>query len=190
MDQARTDIRRGGDGTTRATRATGGDDRPAAAAAVRLTTEQVWRHLAKASFAIISQVTPAGEPRSSGVMCKSVGRRLYVVVAPDSWKARHIEANPNVALTVPVRRGGVLSLVAPIPPATISFHGTAVVHPSGSTDIPQELASLIPPERRTSSRVVEITPEGSFVTYGLGVSLMRMQTPALSRARVPVTPER
>jgi hypothetical protein len=27
---------------------------------------------------------------------------------------------------------GVLSLVAPIPPATISFHGTAVVHPAAS----------------------------------------------------------
>ena len=32
--------------------------------------------------------------------------------------------------------GGVLSLVAPIPPATICFHGAAVVHPPGSFPIP------------------------------------------------------
>ncbi len=64
----------------------GHDGQPTAA---RLTTEQVWHQVAKASFAVLSQVTPAGEPRSSGVVYKTIGRRLYVAVAPDSWKARH-----------------------------------------------------------------------------------------------------
>ena len=36
-----------------------------------------------------------------------------------------------LAVTVPVRRGGILSVAVPIPPATISFHGAAVVHPAG-----------------------------------------------------------
>ena len=58
------------------------------------------------------------------------GRRLYVAVASDSWKARHIAASGRVAVTVPVRRGGLLSLLFPIPPATVSFHGTAIVHPA------------------------------------------------------------
>jgi hypothetical protein len=31
----------------------------------RLTTEQVWHQLAKASFAVLSHVTPAGKPRSA-----------------------------------------------------------------------------------------------------------------------------
>jgi hypothetical protein len=35
------------------------DGQPTAA---RLTTEQVWRQLAKASFAVLSYVTPAGSP--------------------------------------------------------------------------------------------------------------------------------
>jgi len=64
----------------------GHDGQPTAA---RLTTEQVWHQVAKASFAVLSQVTRAGEPRSSGVVYKTIGRRLYVAVAPDSWKARH-----------------------------------------------------------------------------------------------------
>ena len=153
-----------------------------------LTSDVVWRHLSRATFAVVSYATPAGDPRSSGVLVKAVGQRLFVVVGAGSWKARHIGASGRVAVTVPVRRGGILSLVAPIPPATISFHGRATVRPSDSAPIPDELRSLIPPERRAGSAVVEIEPEGHFVTYGIGVPLLRMRRPEASRARVPVTP--
>jgi hypothetical protein len=158
----------------------------------RLTTEQVWHQVAKASFAVLSHRTPAGEPRSSGVIYKTVGRRLYIATAPDSWKARHITANRRVAVTVPMRRGGLLSLLAPIPPATISFRATAIVHPAGSPQVRpllNELASLLPQERQASAAVIEVIPEGSFVTYGVGVSLTQMRDPAAARGRVPVTQE-
>ena len=36
--------------------------------------------------------------------------------------------NRHVAVTIPVRRRGLFSLVAPIPPATITFRAAAVVH--------------------------------------------------------------
>jgi hypothetical protein len=164
------------------------------AIAAHLTSEQVWRALARASFAVVSYVTPAGEPRSSGVVYATDGRRLYVAVASDSWKARHIAANGRVAVTVPVRRGGLLSLLFPIPPATVSFHGTAVVLPAGPVAgraVPEQLASLLPPERKASSCILEILPEGQFMVYGLGVSLTRMRNPAAARARLPVgTPQR
>src|SRR5215208_6488703 len=169
--------------------AAGDDARPMAA---RLTSEQVWHALSKASFAVLGYVTPAGEPRSSGVVYKTIGRRLYVAVAPDSWKARHIALNGRVAVTVPVRRGGILSLVAPIPPATVSFHATAILHPADSPQVRpllKELASLLPEERQASATVIEVIPEGAFVTYGVGVSLTQMRDPAAARARVPVTQE-
>jgi hypothetical protein len=159
------------------------------ASAARLTSDQVWRALTRASFAVVSHVTPAGEPRSSGVVYAADGGRLYVAVASDSWKARHIAASGRVAVTVPVRRGGLLALLFPIPPATISFHGTAVVHPAGPVAghaVPERLASLLPPERQASSCLLEIVPEGQFLVYGLGVSLARMRSPAAARARVPV----
>jgi hypothetical protein len=161
--------------------------------AARLTTEQVWHQIAEASFAVIGYVTPAGEPRSSGVVYKTVGRRLYVAVAHDSWKARHIAASRRVAVTVPVRRGGLLSLVAPIPPATVSFHGAAIVHPAGAPQVGsllKELGSLVPVERRASACLIEVVPEGAFLTYGLDVSLSKLRDPAAARARVPVTQER
>jgi len=74
-----------------------------------LTSDRIWRALAKASFAVISYVTPTGKPRSSGVVYAIVDRRMYVAVADDGWKARHIAASGQVAVTVPVRRGGIMS---------------------------------------------------------------------------------
>jgi hypothetical protein len=155
-----------------------------------LSSEQVWRHVARGSFAVLSHVTPTGQPRSSGVVYRTLGRRLYVAVAPDSWKARHIAVDGRVSLTVPVHRGGVLALLMPIPPATISFRGRAIVHPAGSPEVGpllDELGSLVPPERRTSAAIIEILPKGTFVTYGIGISLAKMRDPAAARARVPVT---
>ena len=81
-------------------------------------------------------------------------------------------------MTVPVRRGGLLSLVLPIPPATASFHARAIVHPAGAIDgdgLPAGLASLLPAERRATGCVIELIPEGAFVTYGLGVSLVGLE---------------
>jgi hypothetical protein len=153
-----------------------------------LTTERVWRELESASFAVIGHVTPAGKPRSSGVVYAVAGQRLYVAVDPLGWKARQITDGAEVAVTVPIRRGGVLSLVFPIPPATISFHARVTVHPAGSVSIgslPRQLARLLPPDRR-SVCLLELVPEGTFLTYGVGVSLQAMTNPAAARARVPV----
>ncbi len=155
-----------------------------------LTTEGVWHEIAKASFAIVGYVTPAGEPRTSGVNFKSAGSRLFVAVDPDSWKAKHIEANGRVSVTVPVRRGGLLTLLLPIPPATISFRAEAIVHPAcpigESTSLPKELLSLLPVERQTVVRVIELRPGGEFLTYGLGGSLMDMKRPEIAQGRVAV----
>jgi hypothetical protein len=157
-----------------------------AAAGPGLTADRVWHEIEKASFAVLSHVTPAGKPRSSGVVYAAVGRRLYVAVDPTGWKARQIADGAEVAVTVPIRRGGLLSLVFPIPPATISFHARVTVHPGGSVSIeslPKQLARLLPPDRR-SACLLEMVPEGTFLTYGVGVSLQDMTKPAAARAHV------
>ncbi len=163
----------------------GGPEQPGSG----LTEDEVWRAVASRSFAVLSYTTPDGEPRSSGVVYKLIDRRLYVAVAPASWKARHVARSGRVAVTVPVRRGGFLSLLFPIPPATISFHGEAIVHPPGSPELDwllEELGSLLPSERRTSASIIEIVPEAAFVTYGVGVPLRRMRDPVASRARLRI----
>ena len=86
---------RGATGTTR--------DRPVEQIPVgtpRTSEGQVWGDLGKASFAIISYVTPLGEPRSSGVVYAVESRHIYCAVAPKSWKARQISDGQEVAVTV------------------------------------------------------------------------------------------
>ena len=157
------------------------------AAGPRVTSRRVWAEIAKASFAILSHVTPTGEPRSSGVVYAEVRHHLYLAVAPNSWKAREIAEGQQVAVTIPVRRGGLLSLALPIPPATISFHARAAVYPAGTLDlatVSPKLASLVPKDRRAAT-VIELSPEGTFLTYGIGVSLKAMMDPATALAHVP-----
>jgi hypothetical protein len=48
------------------------------------------------------------------------------------------------------------------------------------------LSRLLPAEGREATRVIEIRPEGWFLTYGVGVSLTQMRSPVRARARVPV----
>lgn len=155
----------------------------------RLTTSEVWDQIGATSFAVLCHVTPSGEPRSSGIVYAVSGRRLYAAVAPDSWKARHIAADGHVSVTVPVQRGRFLALFMPLPPATISFIAAADVHPpdSPTTDhILRQLGSLVPHVRRGTVSVIEIVPEGTFLTYGVGIPLRSMRDPVLARARVPV----
>ena len=152
------------------------------------TSDQVWQAVAKASFAVLSHVTPAGEARSSGVVYATAGHRLYLAVAPDSWKARQIADGHEVSVTVPVRRGGLLSLVFPIPPATVSFKARATLHRAGSFDVGSlpALARLLPEDRRSSACIIELAPEGRFLTYGIGVSLKAMNDPVLACGHAPV----
>lgn len=155
---------------------------------VGLTSERVWKEVSKASFAVVSHVTPAGEPRSSGVVLVEKGKHLYVVTARQSLKARQIRDGESVAVTVPIRRGGLLSLVAPIPPATVTFMARAVLHPRGLSEIPQaseRLARRVP-KQRLSGIVIELVPEGAFRTFGVGVSLLAMMDPDKAEARVPI----
>lgn len=154
-----------------------------------LSTDKVWAAIDAASNAVLGHVTPDGAPRTSGVVYRSIDRRIYVAIAPDSWKARHIRADGRVSMTILVRRGGLLALLFPIPPATITFHGTATVHPADEPAmgaILDRLSGLLPPNRRASSAIVEITPQDSFLTYGIGVSLGAMRVPEAARTRVPV----
>jgi hypothetical protein len=151
-----------------------------------LTADDIWAAVSRASFAVLSHVTPAGAPRSSGVMYAVAGDHMYVIVAENSWKARHIREEGMVAMTVPVRRGGLLALFTPIPPATISFPAVATAHPAEIVDRLPVLARMLPPERRTACTVLEIRPIGHYVTYGLGVPLLAMRDTTRARARVPV----
>jgi hypothetical protein len=74
--------------------------------------------------------------------------------------------------------------------ATQTTHEQVYVGPAREqpTTPTTKIGSFVPPVRRASAAVIEIVPEGSFFTYGLGVPLRKMFDPA-ARARVSVKPE-
>ncbi len=164
----------------------GGEDR---AKEAHIAPERVWKEVGKQSFMILSHVTPAGQPRSSGVVYRAMGHRLYVVVGSDSLKARQIAEGQRVALTIPVRRGGPLSLVVPLPPGTISFHARVSALRTGADfDITtvSKVFKLMPADERRTTVVLELEPECEFMTWGVGVSLRKLSDPVGARAHVAV----
>jgi hypothetical protein len=156
----------------------------------RLTADEVWKALAKATDAVLGHITPKGAPRTSGIVYRVVDRRLYIAVDRNSWKARQISTGDEVSVTALVRRGGIFSLFFPIPPATITFRGTATLYPAGSSEVRPILAKLeplIPPNRTDTCCLIGIAPVGHFLTYGIGVPVLAMRDdPEKSSARVPV----
>ncbi|MHA3949073.1 hypothetical protein [Cellulomonas bogoriensis] len=116
---------------------------------------------------------------------------LWFAASSSDWKVRHVDARPEVSVTVPVRRGGLLVHVAPIPPATITFRATGHVVPA--TDAPADVRTALlrgldtsGAEGRGALVLVRLVPHGEFLTYGVGVSLATMRDTERARGRVLV----
>ena len=155
-----------------------------------VTTASVWKALSQNSFAVLSWVTPGGEPRSAGIVYVVRDRKLCVGTGESTWKARHIRANPNVSVTATLSRKLPLLPFIPIPDATITFRGKARV--LGREEVDPEMGrqltqGMTNPELLLADLcVVEITPRGEFVTYGIDVSKMEMRDAVKAQGRAPV----
>jgi hypothetical protein len=149
------------------------------------TADEVWGYIEKWPFAVLGFVTPGGEARAAGVMFTVRDRALYVLTGPETWKARHIAANPHVSMTVTVQRLPIT--VRRVPPAVISFAGLATVVTPGDieADLLAELTHGLEGLEEEIC-VIRIEPTGRFVTYGIGVPALKMRTPNEAIARVPV----
>lgn len=148
------------------------------------TAIEVWDHIEKWPFAVLSFVTPKGESRSAGVMYKVKDRALYVLTGPDTWKVRHIRSNPNVSVTVTVPRLPIR--IRQAPPAVISFPGRATVLPVDAVDSDLRTDLMRGVEDIGDTCVIRIEPVGTFVTYGIGVFPLQMRHPDKALARVSV----
>jgi hypothetical protein len=159
---------------------------------VKLTSAQVWQEIERNLFAVLGMVTAHGEARTVGIVYVVRDRKLYIGTGASTWKARHVAQNPHVSLTIPLAKRIPLMPWFKIPAATITFSGTAMVQPAGAvdpeiirtifrgmTDIEDVLANLC---------VIVVEPAGDFITYGIGIPLIKMRSPELARGRAPVNP--
>jgi hypothetical protein len=157
---------------------------------MQLSPDQVWQVIEKELFAVLGMVTSHGEARTAGVVYVVRDHKLYVVTGRDTWKARHIAANPHVSVTIPIAKRVLIMPWMKIPAATITFSGTARVFPTADAS-PELLHAILhgtDPNADTvaDSCMIEVTPEKEFVTYGIGISLMQMRYPEKARGRAPV----
>jgi hypothetical protein len=159
---------------------------------VSLTSEQVWEVLGKQLFAVLGMVNAQNEARTIGMVYVARDYKIYMVTGKDTWKARYVKENPQVSLTIPIDKRIWIMPWVKIPAATITFSGQAAAHTLDEVD-DGVLSALLrglenDPEMREKSCVIEVEPTGDFITYGIGVSLMTMRTPAKARGRVSVNP--
>jgi len=122
-------------------------------------------------------VTASQEARTVGVVYAVRDRKLYISTRATAWKARHIAANSHVSLTIPIAKRIPVMPWIKIPAATITT--------------PELLSAILGPlaeDEKTvaETSVIEVTPVGEFITYGVGVSLRDMRQPELARGRAPV----
>ena len=155
-----------------------------------ITTQEVWHEVGKHFFAVLAFVNSRGEPRSAGIDYMVRDHELYVVTERNTWKARHIQANSHVSLTVIIPKRVPFMPWIPIPPATITFQGEATIHDPKDVPpdvVPTLLRGLKPSAEEVAALcVIRVHPVGDFVTYGVGVSMQTMRQPELSRGRAPV----
>ena len=93
----------------------------------QLSTEEIWKELKKEIFAVLGMVTPKGEARTIGIVYIVHENKFYISTSRESWKARHIQHNPHVSITVPIAKRIPLMPWIRIPAATITFSGNAKV---------------------------------------------------------------
>ncbi len=157
---------------------------------LQLTAEQVWQVIDKELFAVVGMVNANNEARTAGLVYIVRDRKLYLSTGSDTAKARHVAANPHVSVTIPIAKRVPIMPWMKIPQATITFQGTAHVCGAGEA-MPDLLQKLLGPmandqELIAGSCLIEIVPEGEFVTYGIGVRLIEMRDPNKARGRAPV----
>lgn len=155
-----------------------------------LTTELVWDQIEKRNFGIIGFVTSKGEARTAGIVYTTDDRKIYFTTETDSWKVKHIQNNPGISMTITVPKKILFLPWISIPDATITFSAKAnVLNVSElSEDIPDKMFNYLDnaEELKKHSSAIEVTPEGDFLTYGIGVSTKTMLNPVEAAGRVSV----
>lgn len=133
------------------------------------------RAVAKQSFCVLATSSAANRPHAVGVLYAAVDLTLYFLMGEDTVKVRNIRQNPQVAVSIPVRRYPFA------PPMAVQFQGTAEI--LGVKD-PQVTALLEAGRLKRIARLgaidapgvcfVRVTPRKRIATYGLGIPLLRL----------------
>ncbi len=154
---------------------------------VQLNSDQVWNEMEKELFAVLGMANANGEARTVGIVYIVHDRKIYISSKTKAWKVRHVQNNPNVSITVPIAKRIPLLPWIKIPAATITFSGKAKILKTENLNH-EVLHALFrgfetDAELMASTSVLEVEPQGDFITYGVGIPLMEMRDPEKARGR-------
>lgn len=155
----------------------------------KITIDQVWDAIQNEVFCVLGMINQQNQARTVGVVYAVQDRKLYVGTGMDTWKTKHIQGNPSVSVTVPIPRRVPFLPWITIPQATITFSGTASI--TEAREVNYDLLQAVfrhkadDPAFLKETCVIEIIPHGEFVTYGVGVPLLKMRHPDQARGRAP-----
>jgi hypothetical protein len=152
--------------------------------------EDISKAIAKRSFATLATVSPEQQPHAVGVVYAAVDGVLYVSADRSSRKARNIVGNPNVFVSINVRR-----MPFGPPPSSIQFSAKAELLPVDHPDVVAlakagRLKAIVGHGEldRPGSCIVRVTGSGVIHTYGLGMSLKALGKDPLNAAGRVVVP--
>lgn len=156
---------------------------------VEISRDEVWKAIAAQNFMVVGMVSARGAARTAGVMHHVHDGRVWFTTNEHLWKARHIAANPEVSVTVPIAKKVLLMPWIRIPAATITFRGIAEMVPVA--DLPDDVRHALldgldvtDGEELGALVAIGIRPTGDFVTYGVGVSALGMRDTEAAAGRV------
>lgn len=155
-----------------------------------LSTDDVWRVLEKQNFMVIGMVSARGQARTAGVMLYTVDRTLWFTASENTWTARHIAVRPEVSVTVTIPKRVPLMPWIKVPAATITVSGVAEVVPANRMPaVARDALTKGLKQAQDSSDGallgIRIRPIGDFVTYGVGVPVIKMLDTEAARGRAP-----
>ncbi|WP_127792054.1 pyridoxamine 5'-phosphate oxidase family protein [Agromyces sp. LHK192] len=156
---------------------------------VDITRDEVWQAIASTNFMVVGMTTASGASRTAGLMHHVHDGRIWFTTNAGMWKARHIAANPEVSVTVPVAKKVPLMPWIKVPAATITFTGVAEIVPAAelAPDVSHALLhglDVTDDGPHGALIGVAVRPTGHFVTYGIGVSAAGMRNPEHAAGRV------
>jgi general stress protein 26 len=137
--------------------------------------EIVRRAIARRSFCVLATSSARNRPHAVGILYAPLGLTLYLLAEEGSIKVRNVRENPNVGVSIPVRKYPVG------PPMAVQFQGVAEVLPPDDPHI-KELLDAGRLKRITGFGALEapgacflkVTPRRRIASYGLGVPLRRL----------------
>ena len=142
--------------------------------------EEVKKILKSNMWLVISTVDEKNQPHSSVVVYQSDGDIIIFQTGIDTLKAKSIQKNNKVSVTIPYRKNFLHKLV-PAPPAELHFTAKAELVPYDNEEARKIFAKFLKHsesvENPQESIWVKIKPSKLISTYGVGIKLLDMRKP-------------